>query len=118
MLLNEIAKSVAEKIDNEIAKSFVLNAGEMLIDQGIRLYIDYQKVEEEVIEDENKSEYHTTYNIKFAGIDTSEHDKQIKADAIDEFVDKFIKRTQLRQMTKAECINTMYVLADEVKEQK
>lgn len=43
--------------------------------------------------------------------------KQIRTDAIEEFIDKFIKRTQLRKMTKAECINTMYVLADELKEQ-
>lgn len=41
-----------------------------------------------------------------------------KSDAIDEFIDKFIKRTHLRQMTKAECIRTMYVLAEELKEQK
>lgn len=47
-----------------------------------------------------------------------EYAEQIRADAIYKFIDKFKKRTQLRQMTKEECINTMYVLADEVKEQK
>lgn len=40
---------------------------------------------------------------------------QIRADAIEEFVDEFIKRTQLRQMTKAECIKVMYDIADELK---
>lgn len=47
-----------------------------------------------------------------------EHDKQIRADALDEFIDKFIKRNQFKQMTRCECINDMYVLAEELKEQK
>lgn len=47
-----------------------------------------------------------------------EHDKQISADAIDEFIDKFIKRNQFKQMTRCECINDMYVLAEQLKERK
>lgn len=50
--------------------------------------------------------------------DLDSHDKIIQENAIDEFISKFIKRTQLRQMTKAECINTMYVISDELKENK
>lgn len=56
------------------------------------------------------------YGCECFELDLEEHDKQIRADAIDKFVDKFIKRTQLRQMTKSECINTMYDLAEQLKE--
>lgn len=41
----------------------------------------------------------------------------LKADAIDEFIDKFIKRNQFKQMNRCECINDMYVLAEQLKEQ-
>lgn len=42
--------------------------------------------------------------------------KKIRADAINEFIDKFIKRNQFKQMNKCECINAMYVLAEQLKE--
>lgn len=35
-------------------------------------------------------------------------EKQIKSEAVREFIHKFERRTQLRQMSKSECISTMY----------
>lgn len=46
------------------------------------------------------------------------HDKQVRSKAIDEFIDKFLAQTQLRQMTKPECVRKMYDIACEIKEQK
>ena len=45
------------------------------------------------------------------------HDKQVRVKAVDEFIDKFLGQTQLRQMTKSECVSKMYDIACEIKEQ-
>lgn len=47
-------------------------------------------------------------------IDLDEHDKQIREDVLKEFINKFVKRNQLKQMTKSECINSMYILREEL----
>lgn len=41
---------------------------------------------------------------------------EARQSAIDEFIEKFIKRNQFKQMNKCECINAMYVLAEQLKE--
>lgn len=74
-------------------------------------------LEDVVGEDKEYALWLLEWVINKRSYDLEEYRKQIKAEAFDEFIDKFIKRTLLRQMTKAECINTMYVLAEELKEQ-
>lgn len=51
-------------------------------------------------------------------VDLVEWEKNIRTNAIDEFIHKFKMRTQLRQMSKSECISTMYDIWYENTEEK
>lgn len=70
----------------------------------------YRKGRRDAERDFQNSDYWNNYLAKVI--------KDARADAIDEFIDKFIKRNQFKQMNKCECINAMYVLAEQLKGQK
>lgn len=53
---------------------------------------------------------------EFTKEELAEHDKQIRADTIRDFIQVFTRQTKLRQMTKQECIEKMCQIAIEIKE--
>lgn len=82
-LLSKIAREVAEAVDNDIAKAFVLEAGRTLRKKGIDIWYTTKKIREEVEEDDSKCIYRDTYEIHFDSVDTSIHDKQIRDEILD-----------------------------------
>lgn len=78
--IKEIAKTIAEKQDDEIAKQFALNIARILKENGIKVWMHYINNDNGIEEKDGCIVYKGTFGVAFDGIDTSEHDKQIRAD--------------------------------------
>lgn len=122
-ILNKIEKSIAEDFDNNLAKAFVMEAGNTLLENGIKIWFSKKIIDSKVEETEFGRVYRDTYAIKFDGIDTSEHDAKIKAEAIDEIENLRIQYVDTCNMcTSLNCercrINQFIEDLEKLKEQK
>lgn len=85
MTIDEIAKDILKKEDNQLAKAFTMTVGSLLISNGIQPIIIKSLVSWDENDDLNKYIIRKEYNVTF-DIDTAEHDKKVREDAIDELV--------------------------------
>ena len=85
-IFDDITKRIQEEEDNAIAKAFTLYIGDCLRREGIIPILT--KVEAPCQEISNGNEYKivSRYGYIFERLDTSEHDKQIRDEVIDEFI--------------------------------
>lgn len=90
-ILDRIEESIVEKFDNNLAKMFVMEAGTTLLNNGIKLWYTQKPIDTKVEETESGMVYTDTYEIKFDGIDTSEHDAKIRKEVIDEVIKTLAK---------------------------
>lgn len=82
-ILDRIEESIVEKFDNNLAKMFVMEAGTTLLNNGITLWYTQKPIDTKVEKTESGMVYTDTYEIKFDGIDTSEHDEKIREEVIE-----------------------------------
>lgn len=95
---------LVDKYDSEIAKAFVLQAGKVLNDNGIHLYVNYNTLETSVIYNSNNNTiYEQKYELSFGSLDTSEHDAKVRADAIDEFAEDIINKINFEEKWLLDC---------------
>lgn len=89
MTLNEIANDILRQENNQLAQAFTMCIGSLLLSKGIQPVIEKSCEEWNANDDLNKYIIRKEYNATF-DIDTTEHDKQIRADAIEECI-KLVK---------------------------
>lgn len=115
--IQEITSKIIEEKENMVARAFTMRIGELLKENGIvPVMTEYTKQDIDNVTDPSEYKLVTEFGVAFSELDTSEHDKKVRSDAIDKFIDKFIKINQFKQMNKGDCITAMYVLAEALKE--
>lgn len=82
MTLADIEKDMAENIQYEIARKFILESGKELRELGIYLYVKPEVIDVEEIITETEKKTIRTIDLSYKGIDTTEHDRRIKAAAL------------------------------------
>ena len=84
--VQEIAQKIIEEKDNLIAKAFTMQIGRLLMDNGIvPVMREYTKNDIDNITNPNEYKLVTEYGCYFNKLDTTEHDKKVRAKVIDEF---------------------------------
>lgn len=99
MTIEEIAEDILKQEDNQLARAFTMVIGSLLLSKGIQPIINKSIEEWNANDDLNKYIIRKEYNVTF-DIDTSEHDKQIIAEAlkpIKDLLDSNISQIYLRQ---------------------
>lgn len=84
-IFDDIAKRIQEEEDNAIAKAFTIYISDLLMGNGIKPILTKVETPYECFR-EDEYQLVSRYGYKFDGLDTSEHDKQIKYKVIDEFL--------------------------------
>lgn len=83
MTIEEIAKDISKREDEQLAKAFTMVIGSLLQSKGIQPIINKSIEEWNENDDLNKYIIRKEYNATF-DIDTTEHDKQVREDAFKE----------------------------------
>ena len=89
MTIDDIADKIIESKNNDIAKSFTMHIGSLLINNGIvPIMTEYTGNDVKNITDTNEYKLVMEYGIAFKELDCSKHDNEIYKKAIDDFVHK------------------------------
>ena len=92
MTIDEITEKIIESKNNDIAKSFTMHIGSLLINNGIvPIMTEYKRNDVKNITDTNEYKLVMEYGISFKELDCSKHDNEIYKKAIDDFV-KLVKK--------------------------
>ena len=87
MTIDDIADKIIESKNNDIAKSFTMHIGSLLINNGIvPIMTEYTGNDVKNITDTNEYKLVMEYGIAFKELDCSKHDNEIYNKAIDDFV--------------------------------
>ena len=87
MTIDEITEKIIESKNNDIAKSFTMHIGSLLINNGIvPIMTEYTRNDVKNITDVNEYKLVMEYGVTFKELDCSKHDKEIYNKAIDDFV--------------------------------
>ena len=87
MTIDEITEKIIESKNNDIAKSFTMHIGSLLINNGIvPIMTEYTRNDVKNITDANEYKLVMEYGVTFKELDCSKHDKEIYNKAIDDFV--------------------------------
>lgn len=84
MNIDELARDILKKEDDQLARAFTMVIGSLLTEKGIQPILNKSEVEWNENDDLNKYIIRREYNVTF-DIDTTEHDAKVRAHAIDEF---------------------------------
>lgn len=97
ILLDDICKKITEEYDNAVAKQFVLEVANLLHKNGIKVLLNMEQ---------NKDKYKCSelYNISFGTVDTSEHDKQIYNQALEDFFNKCLEENIQFYLNPIDCM--------------
>lgn len=87
--LEKIEKDIAEQLDIEIAKTFVMEAGRTLEKEGIRLWLTQKPIRQTTEEKDDRTVLTTTYELAFNHVDTVEHDERVINKCIEALKDKW-----------------------------
>lgn len=86
-IVEKYHKSVTEMVDDAIVRNFVLQAGKILNENGIHLYLTVQDtLEWEEIESDGSLKLSKHYSLNFSEVDTSEHDSEVRNNTIEEIL--------------------------------
>lgn len=92
MDIERISKKIREEKDNLIAKAFTCQISSLLLTNGIVPIMTEHKFEElETITDSERYKLVYELGVTFDSLDTTEHDKQIRAEVIEEFYNRLNK---------------------------
>lgn len=101
-MIDEIVQKITEEKNNLIAQAFTSQIGSLLISNGIvPIMREYTQNDMKTIMDSDRYKLVMEFGVAFDELDTTEHDKKIKADAIEPImrgIDDF--RTLERKMCK------------------
>ena len=87
MTIDDITEKIIETRNNDIAKSFTMHIGSLLINNGIvPIMTEYTRNDVKNITDANEYKLVMEYGVTFKELDCSKHDKEIYNKAIDDFV--------------------------------
>lgn len=86
MDIERISKKIREEKDNLIAKAFTCQISSLLLTNGIvPIMTEYRKNDLESITDTDRYKLVYELGVTFDTLDTTEHDKQIRAEVIEEY---------------------------------
>lgn len=86
--IERISEKIREEKDNIVAKAFTCQISSLLLTNGIvPIMTEYRKEDIDSITDADRYKLVYELGVTFDSLDTSEHDKQIKVDAINELID-------------------------------
>lgn len=92
MDIERISKKIREEKDNLIAKAFTSQITSLLVKNGIvPIITEHKRQDLESIADTERYLLVYKLGVTFDSLDTSEHDKQIRAEVIDECIDIITK---------------------------
>ena len=87
MTIDEITEKIIESKNNDIAKSFTMHIGSLLINNGIvPIMTEYTGNDVKNITNTDEYKFVMEYGIAFKELDCSKHDKEIYNKALDDFV--------------------------------
>lgn len=87
--IERIAKEIREEKDNAIAKAFTCQIASLIIANGIvPIMTEHSFDELETITDSNRYKMVYRFGVTFDSLDTSEHDKQIYNQALEDMANK------------------------------
>lgn len=88
MDIERISKKIREEKDNLVAKAFTCQIASLLLTNGIvPIMSEYRKEDLDLITDADKYKLVYELGVTFDSLDTSEHDKQVRTDDIEECID-------------------------------
>lgn len=83
--IERISKKIAEEKDNLVAKAFTVQIASLLLTNGIvPIMTEYRKNDLETITDTDRYKLVYELGVTFDSLDTTEHDKQIRAEAFND----------------------------------
>lgn len=86
-MIDDIAKKIMEEKNNLIAQAFTIQIGNLLISNGIvPIMKEYTLNDVKTIIDSDRYKMVTEFGVAFDELDTTEHDKQIRANVIDDCI--------------------------------
>ena len=89
MTIDEITEKIIESRNNDIAKAFTMQIGNLLFNNGIvPVMTEYTGNDVKNITDTDEYKLVMEYGIAFKELDCTEHDKKIYNKAIDDFADR------------------------------
>lgn len=87
MMIDDITEKIIESKNNDIAKAFTMNIGNLLINNGIvPIMTEYTGNDVKNITDKNEYKLVMEYGIAFKELDCSKHDKEIYNKALNNLV--------------------------------
>jgi len=115
MDIKRISEKIREEKDNLVAKAFTCQISSLLLTNGIVPIMTEHSFEDlETITDSDRYKLVYELGITFDSLDTSKHDKQIRADVIEELVDAICCHSAFTNMQK----DAIRTFAEQLKEQK
>ena len=85
--IDDITEKIIETRNNDLAKSFTMHIGSLLLNNGIvPVMTEYTGNDVKNITDTNEYKLVMEYGVAFKELDCSKHDKEIYNKAIDDFV--------------------------------
>lgn len=89
MDIERISRKIREEKDNIVAKAFTCQIASLLMTNGIvPIMTEYRKEDLDSITDTDRYKLVYELGVTFDKLDTSEHDRQIRAEAIEEVLNK------------------------------
>lgn len=90
--IDEITQKLIEEKNNLIINAFVVQIGELLMDNGIVPIVrEYTKSDIDVIADADKYNIIMKFGVTFDELDTSKHDQKIYNQALKDYKDALVK---------------------------
>lgn len=116
MDIERISKKIRDEKDNIVAKAFTTQIASLLLTNGIvPIMTEYGKEDLDLITDRDRYKLVYELGVTFDSLDTSEHDKQIKADVIEEVL-PLIK--DIRGLCRDDVLKDLIEKVEQLKEQK
>ena len=95
MTIDDITEKIIESRNNDIAKTFTMQIGSLLLNNGIvPVMTEYTENDVKNITDTDTYKLVMEYGIAFKELDCSKHDKEIYNKALDDFVKKINESNQ------------------------
>lgn len=113
--IEEMTNKIIEEKNNIIARAFTFQIGKLLTNNGIvPIMKEYTQKDIDTITDTDRYEVVMKYGVSFDELDTTEHDKQVRADTIKEFVEKINEYCSMSDMNR----KMISQIAEKLKEHK